>query len=183
MNVIPTDFKDVFILEPKVFSDSRGYFFESFNAKNFYSQTGLDISFVQDNQSQSSYGTIRGLHFQKGESAQTKLVRVLTGKILDVIVDLRPDSETLGKSFSIELSSENKRQLFIPRGFAHGFSVLSEKAEFFYKCDNYYNPHAEGGVFFADEELAINWIIPSDQIILSEKDKALPRLDEVLKSL
>ncbi len=183
MNISSTEFKDVFVIEPKVFSDSRGYFFESFNMREFQKQTKLETIFVQDNQSYSSYGTLRGLHFQTGDSAQAKLVRVLSGKVLDVIVDLRRDSATFKKTFSLELSSENKKQLFVPRGFAHGFVVLSEKAEFFYKCDNYYNSQAEGGLYFADEDLAINWLVPAEKIILSDKDQKLPRLKEIVDRL
>jgi dTDP-4-dehydrorhamnose 3,5-epimerase len=178
-----TDFKDLFLFEPKVFGDDRGYFFESFTQNVFDSETGHTNIFVQDNQSKSSYGTLRGLHFQKGKSAQTKLVRVLSGSVLDVVVDLRPNSITFKKSFSVELSAENKMQLFVPRGFAHGFVVLSETAEFFYKCDNYYNPQAEGGLLFSDPDLNIDWKVPHAQLILSDKDKKNPTLKEYLKSL
>lgn len=169
-----TEFKDLFYFEPVVFTDSRGYFFESFNLKNFQAETNLNVNFVQDNQSKSAYGTLRGLHFQKGDDAQAKLVRVLSGNVLDVVVDLRLTSATFKKSFTIELSAENKRQLFVPRGFAHGFVVLSETAEFFYKCDNFYNAKAEAGIFFADKELNIDWKIPHDELVLSEKDRNLP---------
>jgi dTDP-4-dehydrorhamnose 3,5-epimerase len=183
MPLIKTDFKDLYIFEPKVFEDSRGYFFESFNQKTFESETNLKFDFVQDNQSKSTYGTLRGLHFQKADAAQAKLVRVLSGRVLDVVVDLRPNSTTFKKSYSIELSAENKKQLFIPRGFAHGFVVLSETAEFFYKCDNYYNPQAEGGLLFSDPDLNIDWKVPHDQLILSDKDKKNPTLKEYLKNL
>lgn len=181
MPFFSNEIKDLYVFEPKVFEDSRGYFFESFNLNTFEAETGLTVNFVQDNQSKSTYGTLRGLHFQKGESAQAKLVRVLSGSVLDVVVDLRPDSRTFKKSFTIELSGENKRQLFVPRGLAHGFIVLSEKAEFFYKCDNYYNPQAEGGLLFSDSELGIDWKVPHDQLVLSEKDKQNPTLKEYLK--
>lgn len=183
MPFIQTPIDDLLIFEPKIFSDSRGYFFEAFNLKNFYDQLGKEIDFVQDNQSRSSYGTLRGLHFQKGEWAQAKLVRVLSGRVLDVAVDLRPTSRTFKKYFSIELSAENKKQLFIPRGFAHGFSVLSESAEFFYKCDNYYEPSSDAGIFSGDKILNIDWKIPVDKIILSEKDRTLPTLEEYLRTI
>lgn len=183
MPFIKTEFNGLFVLEPIVFSDTRGYFFESFNQKKFEVETGLLISFVQDNQSKSSYGTLRGLHFQRGEAAQAKLVRVLSGSVLDVVVDLRQDSPTFKKYYSIELSAENKRQLFVPRGFAHGFVVLSEAAEFFYKCDNYYNPQAESGLFFADKDLNIDWKVPHDKLILSDKDKKNYTLTEYLKGI
>ena len=178
-----TPIKDLYLFNPKVFADSRGYFFESFNQKVFQKETGLNPSFVQDNQSKSAYGTLRGLHFQKGDSAQAKLVRVLSGRVLDVVVDLRPDSLTFKKSFAVELSSENQTQMFVPRGFAHGFVVLSDTAEFFYKCDNYYDFKSEGGLLFNDPELNIDWGVPSDKLILSEKDKLLPTLKEYLKNL
>jgi dTDP-4-dehydrorhamnose 3,5-epimerase len=174
-----TEFLDLYIFEPKVFEDSRGYFFESFNQKVFEKETGITNAFVQDNQSKSSYGTLRGLHFQKGEHAQAKLVRVLSGKVLDVVVDLRPGSTTYKKSYSIELSAENKRQLYVPRGFAHGFVVLSETAEFFYKCDNFYNQPAEGGINFADPSLNIDWKVPTDKLILADKDLKQPFLKDL----
>ena len=178
-----TNLKDLYIFEPKVFEDARGYFFESYNRSVFEFEIGIKNIFVQDNQSKSIYGTLRGLHFQQGDAAQAKLVRVLSGSVLDVVVDLRPNSLTFKKSYSIELSAENKKQLFIPRGFAHGFVVLSETAEFFYKCDNYYNPQAEGGLLFSDPDLNIDWRVPHDQLILSDKDKKNPTLKEYLKSL
>jgi dTDP-4-dehydrorhamnose 3,5-epimerase len=183
MPYIATKFENLYVIEPKVFSDSRGYFFESFNQKTFELETNLKPNFVQDNQSKSTYGTLRGLHFQLGNAAQAKLVRVLSGSVLDVVVDLRLDSATYKRSFTIELTAENKKQLFVPRGFAHGFVVLSETAEFFYKCDNFYNPQAEGGLYFADEDLNIDWKVPHDQLILSDKDKKNPTLKEYLKSL
>lgn len=179
MPFIATEFEDLYIFEPRIFEDSRGYFYESFNQQNFEVETGLPRPFVQDNQSKSSYGTLRGLHFQKGSKAQAKLVRVLSGKVLDVVVDLRPNSLTYKKSYSIELSSENRKQLYVPRGFSHGFVVLSDSAEFFYKCDNYYFPTEEGGINFEDPDLNINWIIPREELILSSKDKVLPFLKDL----
>ena len=174
-----TEIQDVIIFEPRVFEDSRGYFFESYNEKTF-NDNGIKAHFVQDNQSFSKMGTVRGLHFQKGEFAQAKLVRVIRGKVIDVAVDLRPNSPTFGKHVAVELSEDNQKQLFIPRGFAHGFSVLSTEAIFSYKCDNFYNQNADGGLFFADTELAINWQV--DHPIVSEKDLALPTFSEYLQS-
>lgn len=173
MNFIKTDLNDVFIIEPKVFEDSRGYFFESYSRAEF-EKNGLNYDFIQDNQSESSYGTIRGVHFQKGEFAQAKLVRVLSGRVLDVAVDLRVNSRTFGKHVAVELSLENKRQLLIPRGFAHGFSVLSESAVFSYKCDNLYNKGSEGSVLFNDSDLGIDWKIDNDKVIIAEKDLKAP---------
>ncbi|HXH29477.1 MAG TPA: dTDP-4-dehydrorhamnose 3,5-epimerase [Bacteriovoracaceae bacterium] len=178
-----TEFTELYVFEPKVFEDSRGYFFESFNQRSFQTETGITVNFVQDNQSKSSKGTLRGLHFQTGDSAQAKLVRVLSGSVLDVVVDLRPNSPTFQKSYSIELTAENKKQLFVPRGFAHGFVVLSQTAEFFYKCDNFYNPKAEMGIYFGDKDLAIDWKIPQLELILSDNDKMNPSLTEYLKGL
>ena len=155
------------------FGDDRGYFFESFNQKLFAEKTGLDIHFVQDNQSKSDRGVLRGLHFQTGEYAQAKLVRVIKGKALDVVVDLRPESVTFGKTFSVILSEENNKQLFVPRGFAHGFSVLEDNTIFSYKCDNYYNKASEGGIMYNDKELDINWMLKQEEVILSEKDQRL----------
>jgi len=166
-----------FVLEPTVFNDERGYFMESFNKEQFNSAIGSNIDFVQDNQSFSTKGVVRALHYQVGEFAQAKLVRVLSGKVLDVAVDLRKNSSTFGKHISIELSYENKKQLFIPRGFAHGFVALSNTAEFFYKCDNYYNKASEGGVIFNDPTLNIDWKLPADQYKVSEKDLVLPPLE------
>ena len=183
MGILVTEFDSLFVLEPNVYEDSRGYFFESFNQKTFQTQTSIDAHFVQDNQSMSKYGTLRGLHYQTGEAAQAKLVRVISGTVLDVVVDLRLNSATFKKSYSIELSAENKRQLFVPRGFAHGFIVLSESAEFLYKCDNYYNPQAEGGLLYSDHDLNIDWKVPVDQIIVSDKDKKHPTLKQYLKGL
>jgi len=177
MNFIRTEIDGVFIVEPRVFPDVRGYFFESWNREAF-AAAGLNYDFVQDNQSMSAYGTIRGLHFQKGEHAQAKLVRALAGTVLDVAVDLRSGSPTFGKHVAVELSGENQRQLMIPRGFAHGFSVLSETAVFAYKCDNFYCKAAEGGLRFDDPALGIDWRVPSDRALLSEKDKINPLLKD-----
>lgn len=174
MKIEETKLRGCYIFQPKVFKDERGYFFESFNQKTFEELTGENISFVQDNQSFSAYGTIRGLHFQQGEFTQAKLVRVLKGNVLDIAVDLRTDSGTYGEWVGVELSEENNLQLFIPRGFAHGFSVLSDTAVFSYKCDNYYNKLSEGGIRFDDKKLNINWQVPEDKMILSDKDLALP---------
>lgn len=177
MNFIKTEIEGVYIVEPKVFRDDRGYFFESYNQKAF-EDAGLRYEFVQDNQSKSCYGTIRGLHFQKGEFSQAKLVRVLHGTVLDVAVDLRSASKTFGKHVAVELSAENNRQLLIPRGFAHGFSVLSDEAVFAYKCDNIYDKSSEGGLMYNDETLGIDWKVPADKVVLSEKDKRHPLLKE-----
>jgi len=170
MNFIETHLKGCFIIEPKVFHDDRGYFMECFNQKTFNNGIGQEVTFVQDNQSYSSKGVLRGLHYQCGDHAQAKLVRVLEGEVLDVAVDLRPDSETYGQSFAILLSAQNQKQLFVPRGFAHGFLVVSETATFFYKCDNFYNKESEGGVMFNDPELGIDWNFPESDLIISEKD-------------
>lgn len=178
MPFITTDIPGLLVYEPKVFEDSRGYFFESYNGKIFGEQ-GLTMPFVQDNQSSSSYGVIRGLHYQLDPHAQTKLVRVLAGRILDVAVDVRNGSPAYGKHFAIELSSENKKQLLVPRGFAHGFAVLSERAEVMYKCDGYYNKESEGGFRFDDPDLNIDWQIPHDKAIISDKDQVLPFLASV----
>lgn len=175
MPFIQTSIPGVLIFEPTVIKDNRGHFFESFNLHT-YKAEGIDINFVQDNQSSSQYGVIRGLHYQLNPHAQAKLIRVLSGKILDVAVDIRKGSPTFGQSFIIELSAENKMQLFIPSGFAHGFSVLSDSAEVLYKCDSYYNREAEGGIIFNDEALKIDWKIPQDKMIISEKDRGLPPL-------
>ena len=175
-----TKLKGCFILEPAVFDDGRGSFFESFNQKVFEEKTGIKINFVQDNQSISQRGVLRGLHFQKGEFAQAKLVRVIKGKILDIVVDLRKDSETFGEHFSIELSEENNRQLFIPRDFAHGFSVLENDTIFVYKCDNFYNKESESGIIYNDETLNIDWKLSEDKILLSEKDNRLKTFKEVV---
>lgn len=174
MIVTETKLKGSFILEPQVFKDKRGYFVESFNQKRFNEVLGLDINFVQDNESQSSKGVLRGLHYQPGEYAQAKLVRVIKGKVLDVVLDLRPNSSTFGEQFSIELSEENKMQFFAPRGFAHGFLVLEDETIFSYKCDNYYNKNAEAGIIYNDKDLAIDWKFSKDQLIISDKDLILP---------
>ena len=174
MKITDTKLKDCYILEPTKFGDSRGYFFESFNEQVFRDLTGTDVHFVQDNQSFSMKGVLRGLHAQQGEFAQAKLVRVLQGEVLDIAVDARPDSPTFGQHFDVKLSAENNLQLFIPRGFLHGFVVLSETAEFFYKCDNFYHKEAEYGVRFDDPDLAIDWLLPHDELIVSDKDKVQP---------
>ena len=168
-----TDIPGLLVFEPDVFEDSRGYFFESYNEKIFR-ENGIDFRWVQDNQSSSGYGVIRGLHYQLPPFAQSKLIRVLRGKILDVVVDIRTGSPSFGKSYCKVLSAKNKRQLFIPKGFAHGFSVLSEKAEVLYKCDGYYNKESETGIIYNDPELNIDWRIPAKDAIISDKDKTLP---------
>ena len=175
MPFIQTSIRDLLVFEPKVIEDSRGYFFESFNHQTF-SAEGIDINFVQDNQSLSQQGVIRGLHYQLNPHAQVKLIRVLVGKILDVAVDIRKNSPTFGKSFSIELSADNKKQLFIPAGFAHGFSVLSEHAEVLYKCDSFYNKESEAGILYNDALINIDWKIPAGKEIVSDKDRGLPRI-------
>jgi dTDP-4-dehydrorhamnose 3,5-epimerase len=179
MKVEATPLKDCYIIHDTIFEDSRGYFFECFNQKKFFDLTGLDVDFVQDNQSKSTKGVLRGLHFQKGDAAQAKLVRVLEGKVLDVAVDLRKESPTFGRHVAVELSATNHVQLFVPRGFAHGFVVLSETATFFYKCDNYYNKQAEGGLMYNDPELGIDWILDESELILSDKDKVNPLLKDI----
>lgn len=176
MNIKETYLKGSFIIEPKVFDDDRGYFFESFNQKKFEEKTGININFIQDNEAFSNRGILRGLHFQKGDYAQAKLVRVIKGKVLDVIVDLRPNSETYGEHFSVILSGENKKQIFVPRGFAHGYSVLEDNTIFVYKCDNFYNKEAEAGVIYNDQNLNIDWMLNTNEIQLSEKDKVQPKL-------
>lgn len=170
MEVIKTEIDGVVIIEPRIFKDDRGYFYESFSQREFEEKVCRTI-FVQDNQSKSSYGVLRGLHFQKPPYSQSKLVRCIKGKVLDVAVDIRKGSPTFGKHVAVELSEENHRQLFIPRGFAHGFAVLSDEAVFQYKCDNFYNKESEGAIAWNDPELAIDWRIPAESIILSEKDK------------
>ena len=179
MNFIKTDIDGVIIVEPRVFEDARGYFFESYNEDEFV-KNGITNKFVQDNQSKSSFGVIRGLHCQLGEHAQAKLVRVLEGKVLDVAVDVRRNSPTFGKYVAVELSAENKRQLFIPRGFLHGFSVLSDTAVFAYKCDNLYCKDSEFGIRYDDPEIGIDWKIPLDKVITSEKDNLAHKLKDIL---
>lgn len=180
MRIEQTPLEGCFIIHDSVYKDERGYFFESFNKKRFATLTGIDVEFVQDNQSRSVKGVLRGLHFQKGEHAQAKLVRVLEGSVLDVAVDIRKDSPTFGKSFSVVLTAEGATQLYIPKGFAHGFAVLSDNATFFYKCDNYYNKAAEGGIAYNDPELNINWQLPGQSLILSEKDRQNPTLQQYI---
>lgn len=173
MNVIETGIPGLVIIEPKVFNDDRGYFFESFSNSKYLEQV-CNTTFVQDNESKSTYGVLRGLHFQNSPHAQSKLVRVVQGKVLDVAVDIRKYSPTFGKHYSIELSDENKRQFFVPRGFAHGFVVMSEEAVFQYKCDNYYNKESEGSLLWNDPTLNIDWKVPTEKIILSDKDRQSP---------
>jgi dTDP-4-dehydrorhamnose 3,5-epimerase len=173
MPFTPTTFPGLIIIEPTIFEDSRGYFYEAFNERVF-AENNINIDFVQDNQSRSAYGVIRGLHFQAPPYAQTKLVRVLSGSILDVVVDLRVGSPTYGESFSIELTADNKKQLLVPKGFAHGFAVTSEIAEVLYKCDGYYHKESERGILYNDPALNINWTIPANKAIISDKDKLLP---------
>lgn len=178
MKIKETPLKDCYIIEPTIFEDERGYFFEKYNEQKFEELTGMNGHFVQDNISKSSYGVLRGLHLQKGEHAQAKLVSCLEGKVFDVAVDLRRDSPTFGKWFGVELTPENKLQLYVPRGFGHGFSVLSEIAIFAYKCDNFYNKESEGSVIWNDKDLNIDWKLPEDVIQLSEKDSQLPTFSE-----
>lgn len=173
MSFIPTEIEGLLIFEPQVFADERGYFFESYNQRIF-EQAGITTPFVQDNQARSVRGVLRGLHYQIEPFAQAKLVRVLEGSVLDVVVDLRPQSATYGKWLGVELSAQNKRQLYVPRGFAHGYVVLSDTAEFFYKCDNFYSKAHEGGIIYNDPSLGIDWQMPLDAAIVSEKDKILP---------
>ena len=170
-----TEFPGLLVFDPKVFEDNRGYFFESYN-QNIFSSEGVEINFIQDNQASSSFGVIRGLHFQNDPFAQTKLIRVLSGKIIDAVVDMRKSSPTYGKAFTILLSAENKKQLLVPKGFAHGYSVISETAEVFYKCDEFYHKETEGGIAWNDPALNIEWQIPVDKITVSEKDKLHPLL-------
>lgn len=181
MAFLSTGFPGLVVYEPRVFHDERGYFYESYNQQSF-GQEGLIFPFVQDNQARSVYGVIRGLHYQKEPHAQTKLVRVLEGTILDVVVDLRRGSPSFGKAFSIELSAENKKQLLVPKGFAHGYSVLSPTSEVFYKCDAFYNKDAESGITPTDDLLNIDWKIPPHKMIISPKDQQLPLLDKSLDS-
>lgn len=179
INVVETAIPGVVIVEPNVFGDARGYFFESWSQRDFDAAVG-PVVFVQDNESKSRYGVLRGLHFQKGEYAQAKLIRVVKGRVMDVAVDIRKGSPTFGKYMSVELSEDNHRQVFIPRGLAHGFVVLSEEAVFQYKTDNFYNPAAEGAIAWNDPALGIDWKIPQEDIILSEKDRHNPLLKDIL---
>jgi dTDP-4-dehydrorhamnose 3,5-epimerase len=181
LKFIETKLKGCFVLEPSIFLDARGYFMESFNENTFQNGIGQQVHFVQDNQSFSSRGVLRGLHYQTGEHAQAKLVRVLQGEVLDVAVDIRPDSETFGQHVAVLLSAENQKQLFVPRGFAHGFIVLSETATFFYKCDNFYNKESEGGIIYNDDSMKIDWQLPENELLISEKDLVLPLLKEAKK--
>jgi dTDP-4-dehydrorhamnose 3,5-epimerase len=176
MPFIKTHIPNLLVFEPKVFEDSRGYFFESYNEQTFANE-GVTIKFVQDNQAKSGYGVLRGLHYQLAPYAQTKLIRVLSGVILDVVVDIRKGSPTYSSVFTIELSAENKKQLLVPQGFAHGYSVLSETAEVMYKCDSFYNKQSEGGILYNDATLNIDWQIPLDKVIVSEKDIMLPSFE------
>ena len=177
MEIIKTQIEGVVIIEPRLFKDERGYFFESFNQKEFEDKV-CKTKFIQDNESKSSYGVVRGLHFQKPPFAQSKLVRVIKGAVLDVAVDIRKGSPTFGQYVSVELTGENHRQFFIPRGFAHGFSVLSEEVIFQYKCDNFYSPQSEGAIAWNDPDLNIDWRIPAEKVVLSEKDSKHPRLKD-----
>jgi dTDP-4-dehydrorhamnose 3,5-epimerase len=181
MNFIPTKLEGCFILEPKVIQDERGYFMESFNENTFQKGTGKVVHFVQDNQSFSTKGVLRGLHYQTGEHAQAKLVRVLQGEVLDVVVDIRPNSTTYGEYVSVLLTGENNTQFFVPRGFAHGFLVLSDTATFFYKCDNFYNKESEGGLLYNDKSVNVDWQFPLENLIISEKDLILPTLENAKK--
>jgi len=181
MNFKETKLKGCFKIEPKIIRDDRGYFMESFNERTFENGIGQNVHFVQDNQSFSSKGVLRGLHYQCGEHAQAKLVRVLQGEVLDIAVDIRPDSETYGQHEAVILSGEKQNQFFVPRGFAHGFLVLSETATFFYKCDNFYNKESEGGIIFSDPEINIDWQFEMDKLIISEKDQILPTLSNAKK--
>lgn len=183
MQIEETPLKDCYLIHDTVFKDNRGYFFESFNRQTFAKLSGLDVNFVQDNQSASTRGVLRGLHFQNGDAAQAKLVRVLQGSVLDVAVDIRKNSPTFGQHFSVTLTADSHTQFFVPRGFAHGFVVLSDTATFFYKCDNYYNKQAEGGLMYNCPQLAINWQLPESEFILSEKDLHNPTLQQLLQTL
>ena len=178
-----TDFKDLIICRPKLFADTRGHFYESFHLKSFVQFAGFTPHFVQDNQSRSSFGVLRGLHFQNGENAQAKLVRVLEGEVLDVVVDLRKEEPTYGQSFSIQLTAQNRTQLFVPKGMAHGFITLSENATFAYKCDAYYHKESELGIAYNDPSLGIDWLLPEKHFLLSKKDKEHPTLEEIASLL
>lgn len=179
MNVIKTDIEGVVVIEPEVFGDERGYFFESFNAECFLAETGIDVAFVQDNESRSKRGVLRGLHFQREPYAQAKLVRVVQGRVIDVAVDIRSGSPTFGKYVATELSGENHRQMFIPKGFAHGYVVLEDDTVFQYKCDEYYHPESEAGIAWNDPQIGIEWPLSEDEIILSDKDRKHLTLKEL----
>lgn len=181
MKLVETNIPGLLVIEPEVFRDNRGCFFESFSVRKFEELTGLQVDFVQDNESHSAYGTVRGLHLQTGAHAQAKLVRVVSGRVLDVAVDLREGSPTFGHHFSIELSGENHLQMFIPKGFAHGFSVLSEKAVFQYKCDEYYAPQSEAALLWNDPDLGIDWKLPESEVIVSDKDSRNQTFKEYLE--
>lgn len=179
MNIIKTKIEGPLIIEPRIFGDSRGYFFESFNARDFEEQTGIKVTFVQDNESKSTYGVVRGLHYQLPPYAQAKLVRVVQGAVLDVAVDIRRTSPTYGQHVAVELTADNHRQFYMPHGFAHGFAVLSETAVFQYKCDSYYHPEAEGAIAWDDPSLSIDWRIARDCVLLSDKDRHHPLLRDI----
>ncbi|MFN8299029.1 MAG: dTDP-4-dehydrorhamnose 3,5-epimerase [Chitinophagales bacterium] len=181
MPFIETGFEGLKVFEPRVFADARGYFFESFN-KQVFAEAGITSEFVQDNESRSSRGVLRGLHYQLNPMAQAKLVRVVEGAVLDVAVDIRKGSPTFGKHYALELSAENKKQLYIPRGFAHGFAVLSESCIFQYKCDNFYSKESEGGILFSDAELGIDWMLKPEEVLVSDKDKILPAFSNCLNN-
>lgn len=178
MTVKETHLQGCLAIQPSVFGDERGYFFETFHQKVFQEKTGIEVDFIQDNETFSNRGVLRGLHFQKGAFAQAKLVRVIKGKVLDVVLDLREKSTTFGQVYTIILSGNNKKQLYIPRGFAHGYAVLEDDTIFSYKCDNFYNPNEEGGIFYNDSDLNIDWLLNDEEIILSEKDKNLSSFKE-----
>jgi dTDP-4-dehydrorhamnose 3,5-epimerase len=181
MNFISTKLQDCYLIEPKIIQDERGYFMESFNERTFQKGVNQDVHFVQDNQSFSTKGVLRGLHYQTGDHAQAKLVRVLQGEVLDVAVDIRPNSPSFGQHISVLLSAKNQTQFFVPRGFAHGFLVLSETATFFYKCDNFYNKESEGGIIYNDPQLGIDWQFPASDLLISEKDQLLPTFEKAKK--
>lgn len=181
MKVTETRLQGCFIIDPTVFKDDRGYFYETFNQQKFKELTGQTVNFVQDNESKSLRGVLRGLHYQEGAYAQAKLIRVVQGSVLDIAVDIRKDSPTFGEYISVEISSENKKQLFIPKGFAHGFVVLSETALFLYKCDNLYNKESERGIIYNDKTLNIDWKIPQNELILSKKDIVLPTFEKAMR--
>lgn len=180
MKIRETHIPGLLVIEPDVYGDSRGYFFESFSARKLEEMTGIKTEFVQDNESRSSYGVVRGLHMQLPPHSQAKLVRVVDGRVLDVAVDLRKDSPTFGQHFSIELSGENHLQVYIPKGFAHGFSVLSEEAVFQYKCDEYYAPESEAAIAWDDQDLKIDWKVPAEDVVLSQKDRNHPTFNEFI---